>query len=86
MRTYLISISHKQRYFFISSKLDMHCGYCNNIPFWGWLKLIPLFSTYVKCYDYDGEQLSKLQPNNVTGCFSEYLGILGLNYLIYNFG
>ena len=59
----------------------MHCGYCNNIPFWKWIKLHRKFSTYVDCYDYDGEQLSKLQQNNDTGCLSEYLGILGLKLL-----
>jgi hypothetical protein len=81
MRTYLISISHKQRYFFISSKLDMHCGYCINIPFWKWIKLHRQFSSYTNCYDYDGGQLSKLQLDNVARCFSEYLGILGLKVL-----
>jgi hypothetical protein len=59
----------------------MHCGYCNNIPFWKWIKLQQKFLISINCYDYDGEQLSKLQPNNVTGCFSEYLGILGLKVL-----
>jgi hypothetical protein len=59
----------------------MHCGYCNNIPFWKWIKLQQKISIYINCYDYVGEQLSKLQPNNVTGCFSEYLGILGLKVL-----
>jgi hypothetical protein len=32
-------------------------------------------------YRYDGKQLSKLQQNNNTGCFSEYLGISGLKVL-----
>jgi hypothetical protein len=59
----------------------MHCGYCNNILFWKWIKLHQKFSTYINCYDYDREQMSELQPNNVTGCFSEYLGILGLKVL-----
>ena len=81
MRTYLISISHKQRYFFISSRLDMHCGYCNNIPFWKWIKLHRTFSLFANCNDYDGAHLSTLQQNNDTGCFSEYLGILGLKVL-----
>jgi len=64
MRTYLISIIHKQRYF-ISSGFDMYCG--DNIPFWRWLKLNQTFSTSVTCSDCDGEKLSNLQANNVTG-------------------
>ena len=81
MRTYLISINHKERYFFISSTLDMHCGYCINIPIWKWIKLHRKFSNSINCYDYNGEPLSKLQPSNAIGCFSEYLDILGLKVL-----
>jgi hypothetical protein len=59
----------------------MHCGYCNNIPFWKWIKLHLRYASSINCYDYDGEQLSKLQQNNDNGCFSEYLVILGLKVL-----
>jgi hypothetical protein len=59
----------------------MHCGYCNNIPFWRWLKLNDKFPASITCSDYGGEKLSKLQQNNATGCFSEYVGILGLKVL-----
>jgi hypothetical protein len=34
---------------------------------------MPKFSTSIICNDFDGEYLSNLQPNNVTGCFGEYL-------------
>jgi len=50
----------------------MYCGGCDNIPFWRWLKKNQKF-TSVTCNDYDGESLAKLQPNNFTDCFSEYL-------------
>ena len=81
MRTYLISIIHKQRYF-ISSVFDMYCGGCDNIPFWRWLKLNQTFSTSVTCSDCDGEKLSNLQANNVTDCFSEYLSTFGFESVI----
>ena len=58
---------------FISSKFDMYCGGCENIPFWRWLKGNQLFSLSVTCNDYGGEYLYNLQPNNVTDCFGEYL-------------
>ena len=50
----------------------MHCGGCDNISFWRWLKINQKF-TSVTCNDYDGESLAKLEPNNFTDCFSEYL-------------
>ena len=53
--------------------MDMYCGGCNNITFWRWLKRNDKFSLSVTCNDYDGEYLYYLQPNNVTGCFGEYL-------------
>ena len=51
----------------------MHCGDCDSIPFWRWLKGNQTFPTSITCIDYDGEKLSNLQPNNFTDCFSEYL-------------
>ena len=53
----------------------MHCGECDTIPFWRRLKGNQMFSKSVTCNDYDGEKLSSLQPNDFTGCFSEYLCI-----------
>ena len=49
----------------------MHCGGCDNIPFWRWLR--KQTATSVTCNDYDGKSLSNLQPSNFTGCFREYL-------------
>jgi hypothetical protein len=43
----------------------MHCGDCDNIPFWRWLKGNQTFPTSITCNDYDGEKLSNLQPNRV---------------------
>ena len=62
------------RHIFISREFDMHCGDCHNIPFWRWLTGNQTFSKSVTCNDYDGK-LSSLQPNDFTGCFSEYLCI-----------
>ena len=67
---------------FISSKFDMYCGGCENIPFWRWLKGNQLFSLSVTCNDYGGEYLYNLQPNNVTDCFREYLSTLGFESII----
>jgi hypothetical protein len=54
----------------------MHCGDCENIPFWRWLKGHQTFTTSITCTDFDGgEKLSNLQANDFTGCFSEYLCI-----------
>jgi len=60
----------------------MHCGECSNIPFWRWLKRNQKFSNYITCYDYGGEILSNLQPNNITDCFSEYLSNFGFESII----
>ena len=60
----------------------MYCGACENIPFWRWLKGNQQFTTSIVCYDYDREQLYNLQPNNFTGCFSEYLRTFGLKSVI----
>jgi len=54
----------------------MHCGGCDNIPFWRWLKVNQKIPTSITCNDFDGEKLSNLQPNEFTDCFSEYLCIL----------
>jgi len=50
----------------------MHCGSCDNIPFWRWLKEDQTFTTSITCNDFDGERLSKLQLN-LTDCLGEYL-------------
>ena len=55
--------------------ISSHSGNGDNIPFWRWLKGNQMFSISITCYDYDGEKLSNLQLNNVTGCFREYLCI-----------
>ena len=60
----------------------MHCGDCDNIPFWRWLKVNQKFSTSITCYDFGKKYLSNLQPNNVTGCFGEYLCTLGFESAI----
>ena len=51
----------------------MHCGGCDNIPFWRWLKGNHPFTTSITCNDFDGEHLPNVQLNNVTDCFGEYL-------------
>jgi hypothetical protein len=51
----------------------MHCGSCENIPFWRWLKGNHTFNTSITCNDFDGEHLSNVQLNTFTDCFSEYL-------------
>jgi hypothetical protein len=43
----------------------MHCGSCDNIPFWRWLKLNQKFTTSITCNDYDGEKLSNLKYNQI---------------------
>jgi hypothetical protein len=43
----------------------MHCGRCDNIPFWRWLKLNQKFTTSITCNDYDGEKLSNLKYNQI---------------------
>jgi len=60
----------------------MHCGGCDNIPFWRWLKVIQTFTTSITCNDFDGQYLSNLQPNNVTDCFSEFLCTFELESII----
>ena len=81
IRTDLISISYKQRYFvLISSEFDMYCRGCNNIPFWRWLKRNQTFSTSVTCYDFDEKKLSNLQSNQV--CSGEYLCTLSFESII----
>ena len=59
----------------------MYCG-CDSIPFWRWLKLNQKFSTSITCYDYGGEKLYNLQPNDFTDCFSEYLSTFGFESVI----
>ena len=60
----------------------MYCGSCDSIPFWRWLKLNQKFSTSITCYDYNGEKLFNLQPNDFTDCFSEYLSTFGFESVI----
>ena len=60
----------------------MHCGECRNIPFWRWLQRNQKFSNSITCYEYDDKILSKLQPNNITDCFSEYLSTFGFQRVI----
>jgi len=50
----------------------MHCGGCNNIPFWRWLKLGRMTAASITCNDFNGKQLSSLQQNDFT-CPGEYL-------------
>ena len=66
----------KNRDIFISSNFHMHCGGCDNIPFWRWLKVNQKMPTSITCNDFDGEKLSNLQLNEFTDCFSEYFCIL----------
>ena len=51
----------------------MYCGGCDNIPFWKWLIETQTYPTSITCNDFDGENLSNLQPNNGTGSLGEYL-------------
>jgi len=59
----------------------MYCGVCDNIPFWRWLKVKQTFPTSIFCNDFNGEYLSSLQPNNVTGALVS-ICVLGFESVI----
>ena len=52
---------------------DMHCGGCNNIPFWRWVKLSQRTGLYITCNDFHEKSLSSLQQQDFIGCPGEYL-------------
>ena len=47
---------------------DMHCGGCNNIPFWRWVKLSQRTGLYITCNDFPEKPLSSLQQQDFIGC------------------
>ena len=51
----------------------MHCGGCNNIPFWRWVKLSQRTGLYITCNDFHEKPLSSLQQQDFIGCPGEYL-------------
>ena len=51
-----------------SLKLDMHCGSCDIIPFWRWLKETQKYPKNITCNDFDGKYLPSVQLNNITDC------------------
>ena len=55
----------------------MHCGGCDNMPFWRWLKETQMYPTSITCNDFDGEFQTNFQPYSVIGCSGEYLCTLG---------
>jgi hypothetical protein len=81
IRTDLISISYKQIFFLISSKFDMYCASCDNIPFWRWLKRQWTLTTYIYCNDFHGVKLSSLRNFN-DDCTGEYVCSLRFESII----
>jgi hypothetical protein len=81
IRTDLISISHKQIFFLISSKFHMYCASCDNIPFWRWLKSNRNLGTSIYCNDFYGRKLLNLLNFN-DDCTSEYLCTLSFESII----
>ena len=51
----------------------MHCGGCNNIPFWRWAKVNQKIPKSITCNDFDGEYLYNIQPEDFSDCFGKYL-------------
>ena len=61
----------------------MHCGSCDNIPFWKWLNENSRFPTSMTCNVYDGAYLSNVQTVHFTNCRVHKSAILTLSHTMH---